>query len=200
MGLKNWGLRGGISQRNLSHYNTSNSELARNRPKRYIQLLNIGSIVSKNWLWPQVTPILGGGLWINSVFPIGSRQLSLCYAKCTPRHKSIHWVASIPQPQVHVLMTVAICLINSSLSEGQSLSIMEVKADTDVTFPPLGHGAWMPSSGTQRSRQHGPRPPRWNRTDFQFAQREFYRLHSAPVRSDSSASSRRALLMQSLPP
>ncbi|VDK33352.1 unnamed protein product [Taenia asiatica] len=43
-------------------------------------------------------------------------------------YKSIHWIASIPQPQVHALMTAAIGLINSSLSEGQSLSIMEAMA------------------------------------------------------------------------
>uniref|UniRef100_A0A5K3F6R5 Glycos_transf_1 domain-containing protein n=3 Tax=Mesocestoides corti TaxID=53468 RepID=A0A5K3F6R5_MESCO len=42
--------------------------------------------------------------------------------------ESVHWIESIPQPQVHALMTAAVCLVNSSLSEGQPLSVMEAMA------------------------------------------------------------------------
>ena len=34
----------------------------------------------------------------------------------------------MPQPRLHALMTAAVCLINSSQSEGQPLSIMEAMA------------------------------------------------------------------------
>ncbi|VDD75358.1 unnamed protein product [Mesocestoides corti] len=44
------------------------------------------------------------------------------------RCESVHWIESIPQPQVHALMTAAVCLVNSSLSEGQPLSVMEAMA------------------------------------------------------------------------
>ncbi|VDM16880.1 unnamed protein product [Hydatigera taeniaeformis] len=44
------------------------------------------------------------------------------------QHKCMHWMESLPQSQVHALMTVAICLVNASLSEGQALTIMEAMA------------------------------------------------------------------------
>ena len=52
----------------------------------------------------------------------------LRYIHTSRQRRSVHWVASMPQPRLHALMTLAVCLINSSLSEGQPLSIMEAMA------------------------------------------------------------------------
>ncbi|EUB56986.1 Glycosyltransferase 1 domain-containing protein [Echinococcus granulosus] len=75
-------------------------ELARDRSTRHLQLLYVGSVEED---CDEIQSFLSE----------------------VDKHESIHWMASIPQPQVHALMTAAICLINSSLSEGQPLSIME---------------------------------------------------------------------------
>ncbi|VUZ50073.1 unnamed protein product, partial [Hymenolepis diminuta] len=44
------------------------------------------------------------------------------------QYDSVQWIESITQSDLHALMISAVCLINSSLSEGQALTIMEAMA------------------------------------------------------------------------
>ncbi|VDN97986.1 unnamed protein product [Rodentolepis nana] len=78
--------------------------LAEDRRDLHLQLLFVGSVVS------------GSYFVVNKLF-LG-RVL----------YDSVQWVESIPQSDLHALMASAICLINSSLSEGQALSIIEAMA------------------------------------------------------------------------